>query len=221
VVPEGWVQRVLDTAERSPFVPVVAATAEAVRRRWTSSTPSRRRLVLAVGAAAVTVGVVVAVVPAGAGQRASGMTGPGGSGGTWAGAPTSVPGATASAAADPALTANDVLAATRALVTARDRCLASLSVLCLDQVDEARSGALDADQAAIRGAQQGGELPDALGGAVISDGPPVLIERLGDSALVRLGATASGASLLLVKGAAGWRIRDVFSAGASRGEVGG
>ena len=77
------------------------------------------------------------------------------------------------------------------------------------------------DQAAIRAAQQGGELPDPLASA--SDvGTPVLIERLGDSALVRLGEAASAvddadehrlaprrpASLLLVKGEAGWRIRD-------------
>lgn len=234
VVPEPWVQRVLDTVERSPAAPVVVAAAGAVRRRWTSSTPGRRRVVLAVGAAALTVGVVTAVVPAGAGvgpgavtSGATGSGGSGGAGGSRAGAPTAEPGSTASAAAegvrrasDPALTADDVLAATRSLVRARDRCLVSLSVLCLDQVDEARSGAFDGDQAAIRGAQQGGELPDPLSGGA-GDGPPVLIERLGDSALVRLGEAPSGPSILLVKGATGWRIRDVIAAGGPSGVAGG
>ena len=46
------------------------------------------------------------------------------------------------------------------------------------------------DQAAIRAAQQGGELPAPL--ATASDvSTPVLVERLGDSALVRLGEAAS------------------------------
>jgi hypothetical protein len=44
----------------------------------------------------------------------------------------------------------------------------------------------------------------------------VLIERLGDSALVRLGDAAS-ASLLLVKGEDGWHIRDVIAAAGPPG----
>ena len=211
LVPEPVLQRVLDAVERSPVAPVARDAAETVRRRWGSWTPSRRRVVLAVGAAALTAGALTAVVPLGASTgttssaiAASGATRPTGS-------------ASASSdqlAADPALTGDDPLTAARALVTARERCLSSLSVICLDRVDESGSGALKDDRGAIRAAQQGGELPDPLESA--GPGAPVLIERLGDSALVRLGEAAS-ASLLLVKGEAGWRIRDVIAAGGPAG----
>ncbi len=113
------------------------------------------------------------------------------------------------------MTGDDPLPAARALVTARERCLSSLSVICLDRVDEVGSAALEDDRATIRAAQQGGELPDPLEGAV--GGAPVLIERLGDSALVRLGDDPASASLLLVKGEGRWRIRDVIAAGGSAG----
>jgi len=158
---------------------------------------------MAVAAAAVTVVVLTAMMPA----RAAGAgTAPG-----MTSAP-STPAVPSSAVAEPAPTgvvvADDPVAATTALMTARDRCLSSLSLRCLDQVDEPGSSALEADQAAIRAVQQGGELPDP--GAGTDDGPPVLIERLGDSALVQVGGAASASSLLLVKGGEGWRIRDVI-----------
>ncbi len=115
--------------------------------------------------------------------------------------------------------------------------MSSLSVLCLDRVDEVGSGALEDDRAAIRAAQQGGELLDPLAGATWAKAP-VLVERLGDSALVRLGEALPGiqdasspdptpppssdsrsgpASLLLVKGEAGWRIRGVIAARGTAG----
>ena len=212
LVPESVLQRAVDAVGRSPAAPIVAAAAEGFRRRWSSWTPARRRMVLAAGAAALTAGVVTAVVPGGAaatGTTSSAVAVPSGSN----------PSASASAephdVSDPALTGDDPLAAARALVTARERCLNSLSVICLDRVDEAGSGALEDDRAAIRKTQQGGELPDPLEGAS-GAGVPELIERLGDSALVRLGDAAS-ASLLLVKSEAGWRIRDVIAAGRSSG----
>lgn len=206
VVPEALLQRLVDVAERSPVAPV----ADAAVRHWRSWTPTRRRIVLAVGAAALTVGVVTAVVPAGA--PATGATGT-----TAASWPSGVPSGSASAFAeseqtvrDAAVTGDDPVAASGALLSARDRCLGSLSLRCLDQVDAADSGALKDDQSAIRAAQQGGELPDPLWGGADKDSA-VLIERLGDSALVRLGDPSSGASILVVKGDAGWRIRDVVA----------
>ncbi len=222
VVPEVMVERVLDTAGRSPVAPVVAAGLSAVRSRWASWTPRRRRVVLAVGAAAATIGIVTAVVPPGAVATESARTAAAAAGSPSAGpSPSGADGdkarsdetqvdvpAPGSAASD------DPVAATGALLRARDRCLSSLSLRCLDQVDEAGSSALHDDQTAVRVAQQGGELPDPLPGAT-GDGPPALIERLGDSALVRLGGAASGASLLLVKVDGVWRIRDVIDAGAT------
>ncbi|HEY4224682.1 MAG TPA: hypothetical protein VGM70_02610 [Pseudolysinimonas sp.] len=201
LVPEPLVQRLVDAAERSPAAPVARALAQ----RWASWSSGRRRIVLAGLVAALTVAVVTAVVPAsGAAERAGSVALPTASTEPISGGPTP------SRAGDPALGGDDPLAATAALLAARDRCLASLSVLCLDGVDEAGSGALADDQAAIRAAQQGAELPDPTAGGR-STGAAVLVERLGDSALVRLGEDGP-ASLLLVKGEAGWRIRDVMAA---------
>lgn len=212
VVPEPMLQRVIDTVERSPAAPVLAAAGAAARRRWRSWSPGRRRIVLAAGAAAMTVGIVTAVVPSGTPNTAI--------------VQPARPTASASAAPDPAepdsgdaaISGDDPIAAAGALLTAGDRCLSSLSVICLDRVDESGSSALDDDRAAIRAAQQGGELPDPLeaAGTGADRAAPVLIQRLGDSALVRLGDAAS-ASLLLVKGDGGWRIRDVIPAGAPAG----
>jgi hypothetical protein len=166
--------------------------------------------VVAIAAALVTVAGVMAVAPTTPGGSRTGQT--------------SNPRATSTASdvpsagghletGSPVATGDDPLAATPSLVTARDRCLSSLSLRCLELVDETGSSALSDDQAAIRLAQQGGELPDPLSSA--TGGPALLIERLGDSALVRLGQAASDGSLLLVKGDNGWRIRDVIPAGAA------
>ena len=235
LVPEPLLRRVLSTVERSPAAPFVAAAAESGGRRWRSWTPGRRRILLAVGAAALTVGVLTAVVPTGAGAGSATTSPTAGaattgtaSTGAASGAPgsgSSEPSSAGAPAADPAVAGDDPLAASTALLRARERCLSSLSVLCLDGVDEVGSGALEDDRAAIRTAQQGGELPDPLEGAP-GGSAPELVERLGDSALVRLGPPASGvegapqrgpASLLLVKGEAGWRIRDVVAADGAAG----
>jgi len=215
LVPESLVQRVLDAVERGPAAPVLAAALG----RWASWTPGRRRVVLAAAAAAATIGIVTATVPAGAIA-----TGAPGSAGSPSASRSAAPGGSASSgptSADdrgdvttPAVNADDPVAAASSLVKGRDRCLNSLSLRCLHRVDEAGSSALNDDQAAIRVAQRGGELPDPLPGET-SDGSAVLIERLGDSALVRLGQAASSVSLLLVKGDEGWRIRDVIVSGAA------
>jgi hypothetical protein len=212
VVPEALVQGVLDSVQRSPVWPVVAGVARVVGHRWASWTPGRRRIVLAVGAAAITVGVITAVIPAGGAataRTAPAATPPGGA--SASAAEIATPGADAG---NQAIEGDDPLSASGALLDARERCLSSLSVPCLDRVDEAGSAALRGDQAAIRAAQQGGELPSPLASAT-DYSTPVLIERLGDSALVRLGEASSGASLLLIKGADGWRIRDLIAAAAT------
>jgi hypothetical protein len=212
IVPEALVSRVFDTVEHGP----VAAVADAVGRRWRALTPARRRAAVALGVAATTVAVLTAMIPAGpvsTGASAHAASDVSSGSPALAGSERAPTDAATDPATDPALddaAADDPVAAAGALIRARDRCLSSLSLSCLDGVDEPGSSAMDDDRATIRSAQQGGELPDPLQGD--DDGSPALIERLGDSALVRVGQQASGPSLLLVKGDAGWRIRDVVAA---------
>ncbi|WP_394768151.1 hypothetical protein [Lacisediminihabitans sp.] len=77
---------------------------------------------------------------------------------------------------------------------------------CLDSVDQAGSAAIEADENLIRTAQQDRRKPVPLAADHAE-----LVQRLGDSAMVRIvGADgAPPASLLLVRGSAGWRIRDI------------
>jgi len=218
VVPEPLLDRVLDTVGRSPAAPVVAGVVAEARHRWSSWTPARRLVALAVAAAVATVGIVTAVVPAGAvATHGAATAGPS----AGAQAPGSSP--SSAVASDPTLGGptldgpavgdaplDDPVMAAGSLVAARERCLSSLSLRCLAGVDEAGSSAAHDDEAAIRRAQQGGELPDPPVGAASGE-PAALIERLGDSALVRLGG-ASGASMLLVKVDGAWRTRDLIDA---------
>ena len=117
----------------------------------------------------------------------------------------------------PATGGDDPVAAALALLELRDGCLASLSVLCLDDVDQAGSAAWEADGYLIRQAQEGG-------GAGARPSPPAgawegrsanLVERIGNSALVAVAPPVGTAgevpvSVLLIKGIEGWRIRDLF-----------
>ncbi|HEY0259090.1 MAG TPA: hypothetical protein VGC18_04500 [Lacisediminihabitans sp.] len=135
------------------------------------------------------------------------------------------------AAAEPAVRSDDPVAAATALLAIRAGCIAALSVPCLERADQKGSASMDADSAAIgrarSGAPRGGQALDGL--------EPRLVQRLGDSAILELtpvgGASVEGgpaggppesgaeaetdasrgpASLLVVRGEAGWRIRDVI-----------
>ena len=113
---------------------------------------------------------------------------------------------------------DDPLPAATALLALRAHCFAQRSILCLDGVDQADSAAMDADSHAIRLVQQGAVstgVPDFASAQVR------LVERLGDSALLSVYSTMDtsqpvpekpAASLLLVKGEAGWLIRDLVAA---------
>ncbi len=103
---------------------------------------------------------------------------------------------------------DDPLLASTILLAARARCIRDLSILCLDSVDEASSAAFASDAALIQRIQNGGEVskPSDASGA-----PLTLVERLGDTALIGLGGSSSGVSILVIKSRAGWRIRDVLS----------
>jgi hypothetical protein len=102
------------------------------------------------------------------------------------------------------LLADDPLPAAKVLLTARETCFRDLSILCLDGVDEASSGAFTGDAALIQQVQNGGEISKSVTGDGAS---PTLTERLGNSALISLGT----ASILVIKTKAGWRIRDFLT----------
>jgi eukaryotic-like serine/threonine-protein kinase len=103
---------------------------------------------------------------------------------------------------------DDPLLALPILLRAREACIRNLSILCLDAVDESSSGAFIEDSALIQRIQQGGELSKS---ATIDFSGLTLVERLGGSALLSLGTNDNPASVLVIKGASGWRIRDYLS----------
>ena len=105
------------------------------------------------------------------------------------------------------------MAAATALLERRSECFDAKSVVCLDDVDQRGSVALDADRNAVRSLQEGlSPTSPRLSGRTVT-----LVERLGNSALLALSPSADGstvetvpASLLILKSEAGWRIRDVL-----------
>jgi hypothetical protein len=179
-----WVERLLERHE--PLVRVALVRARALRgsvrpRVWVPA--------VVVGVALI---AAVALVPAGDSRAEPEAVG------------TAEPNTTA--LTEPEAAQNDPAQAAVELLADRDRCLRELSVLCLDGVGQAGSAALAADQQLVRELQAGGELPEPF--LVLPDQVTV-VERLGDSALVSLGDVADSepASLLLMQGEAGWRIR--------------
>jgi hypothetical protein len=103
---------------------------------------------------------------------------------------------------------DDPLLASTILLKARANCIRDLSILCLDNVDEASSAAFASDAALIQQVQGGGEIPkDSIPG----NGQLTLSERLGDTALIGLGQGGGPASILAIRTRAGWRIRDYLS----------
>lgn len=116
---------------------------------------------------------------------------------------------------------DDPVAAALALIQLRAHCFDTRSVLCLDGVDQRGSLALDVDRNAVRGLQEGRSAESLR----LIDRTPVLIERLGNSAMIALPAPADAsgavggetepASLLIIKSEAGWRIREILLAGTA------
>ena len=117
---------------------------------------------------------------------------------------------------DDAVQGDDPLAAVLALLDRRERCVHELSVLCLDGVTQSGSGAMQRDSALIRALQAGAEIS---ADDTIVAGTPVLVQRLGDSALLDLGDVplTQPASALVMRGEAGWRIRDYLDESTSGG----
>jgi serine/threonine protein kinase len=113
--------------------------------------------------------------------------------------------AVSSAGGDPVALADDPVEALPLLLAERTRCIADLSVLCLDSVDQAGSTALADDRALIDGLLAG----TAADYREVEGTSPVLRERLGDSALLTVGEQSSPASVLMIRTEAGWRVREI------------
>jgi hypothetical protein len=110
-----------------------------------------------------------------------------------------------SAGEGPSALPDDPVEALPLLLAERTRCIADLSVLCLEAVDQSGSTALVDDRALIEATLAGtaAEYHDVVGTS------PVLRERLGDSALVGVGEQSSPASVLMIRTEAGWRVREI------------
>jgi hypothetical protein len=103
---------------------------------------------------------------------------------------------------------DDPLLAAKALLALRLTCFRDRSILCLDDVDEASSGAFTSDAALIQQVQGGGEIPKS---AIPVGATPTLTERLGDTALIGVGSQSQPASILVIRTKGGWRIRDILT----------
>jgi hypothetical protein len=110
---------------------------------------------------------------------------------------------------------DDSVGATQNLIEERQRCLELLVLSCVEKVDQPGSALLEADRSAIARAHsdKGSERPLDYTKHAVS-----LIERTGNSALLDLvpsrdsPADSKPASALAIKGEAGWRLREIFSA---------
>jgi hypothetical protein len=170
-----------------------------VAATWSGWEARRRRLAVAVVAASVAGLAALALVPAAPAASSD------------EGAPVATATPVPSAAAEPGLPEDPVEAAVL-LLELRDRCVRDLSVLCLDDVVQPDSSAQADDLAVVRAIQAGAEYPEV----VIAPGEPVLVELLGDAALLDLPAGSDPASVLLMRTTDGWRIRDYLDAPAVR-----
>lgn len=177
--------------------PVLAA-----RRRIVRGLRARRRPLLILGLVAAS-GVVLALtlIPAG-GEAGRGQD---------IGATTVA--VAPEVSAPPDVMGDDPTLAVTALLTLRSACRESASIVCLDGVDQSGSAAMAADSYDVWQAQQGGlsEREPAY-----ASWPVTLVERTGNMALVALapadaGADGKPASVLVVKGEAGWRLREIFT----------
>jgi eukaryotic-like serine/threonine-protein kinase len=182
-----WLQRVLSGPIDATLLRLKAAAGTVRRPFWVAG-----------GVAAAALLAAMLLVPDGRDPVATAGQAPAGDGpAAQEPRPTAQP--------DPVLRGNDPAAAARELLDVRAECFRELSVLCLDAVDQADSSAYLADTAAILAAQERGGI-DAEG--VVLDGEAEIVERLGDTALIRIqGPDAEPAPVLLIRTEAGWRIR--------------
>ena len=191
--PTSVLSPVLEALDRLP--PVLARV-----REWVA--PVRARFWVAGAAALALLVASLVLVPHGSSDATPDM-------------PTEVSSPTpAVLESDDDVSDDDPTVALEALLEARAECIRSVSVLCLDDVDQAGSAALTADQQLIRSIQTGSSMP-ADSSAPLLEGPWefVIDEQLGGAALVSVSVSVSRpdstpASILMIRSEAGWRIRD-------------
>jgi hypothetical protein len=223
---ESLARRDAPAAAREPSVgesiePALAALREvggalagAVRQGLRHSTADRRRRGLLIGGAATAAALTTAclIMPGAESSPSAAGAVPSGAVRSTAPAPATPPGPAPAAvpnAIPPSSTssvgADDPVVAATALLAGRKDCLAAHDVSCLDRVDQWQSPALSAD-VGIAAAADGAADPladihdlaasEQLGGAVLL------------TAVVEAHAgTKKPASLLVVRGEAGWRLR--------------
>ena len=112
-----------------------------------------------------------------------------------------------SASATAAAVSDDPIPAAQSLLASRIRCFTDHSLECLGEVTQPGSSARTIDSAAIVALRSGGETEVAL----LHPGRIELIEEVGNSAIIAVGDESNPASVLLVKGEAGWLIRSIFA----------
>jgi len=227
--------RLLHAAAQSQNVSPFARMCEAVRERLRS-----RRRVLLMAALIACAAVIIALTTLPANGNARGVANSSAGTNTAASAPAEPAAAVPSSApsADLAIrgtdrdviVGDDPVAAVTVLLEARAVCLADADVECLSHIDQPGSAAMTADTDQMQPRQPDSAVPGtatATGtatGAMTIDLSPVLVERTGNIALVQLEpVTNTGysepASVLVIKGEAGWRIREILSLSAGAEEV--
>ena len=106
-------------------------------------------------------------------------------------------------------TGDDPVAAARWLLERRSECFAALDLACLDEVLQRGSAIETEDRAALLAARDGAPAP-----AVAFDASEAVVTvEMGDAVLIaisRAGPEREPASLLVVRGEAGWRLREIF-----------
>ena len=201
----GWIEQAISSSlDSHPFA--------ALRVRIARTLAPVRRPVWIVGAAGLAALVVaLTVLPSSHSARSGARPGVR-SGASPTVSPAPTPSSPTAVADARAIVGDDPVAAAASLIAARGLCLQVRSLLCLGGVDQADSASMEADSHLIRQVQRGEELPV---GALLTGVQLRLVQRFGDSAIIQIllpGAGASPthpASLLIVKGETGWRIRDL------------
>lgn len=125
-----------------------------------------------------------------------------------AGTPEAAPVPTATTAtptAAPIPADEDPVDALIRLLELRQRCMQDRSVLCLDEVAQAGSAALDDDRALVLSLQAGAETPDELS---VEARQVTITEELGDAVLLSIATDGQPWAVLLTRSEAGWLIRD-------------
>src|SRR5690606_10127208 len=104
---------------------------------------------------------------------------------------------------------DDPIAAARWLLERRSECFATLDLDCLDEVLQRGSAIETEDRAAMLAARDGAGAPSI----VFDASEAVVTVEMGDAVLIaisRAGPEREPASLLVVRGEAGWRLREIF-----------